>query len=434
MNILSMVQLRKAFNISKGEWPLVRSSFLFFFFLMSSYFILRPVRDEMGIQAGVANMQWLFTGTFVSMLLIIPVFGYLMKKVPRHKLIVGIYVFFTTNIVLFYFLFWFGSSWHLSAIFFVWLSVFNLFAISIFWSFNADIFDSDQAKRLFGPIAAGGSVGAISGPLITAFCVGFVGINNLLLISAGFLLASTYFLKNLVRKSKQSDDVNLHFASLSSIWQGLQLVWRSPFLKKIGLFILLYTSVSTFLYFEQAHIISNAFSSSSDRTFYFGTRDLLVNSLTLILQFFATQRFLKRYGIAVALMVVPAIAVLGFLSLGLLQNVTILLIVQVLYRSLNFSIQRPTRELLFTNLTIHEKYNSKNFIDTVIYRGGDALSGWLFAGLSAIISSLQLISLMTIPLAGAWLFVGNRIGRKFTNISTKTENYENETIISKKSA
>ncbi|WP_436517764.1 NTP/NDP exchange transporter [Ekhidna sp. To15] len=401
---------------------------------MSSYFILRPVRDEMGIQAGVANMQWLFTGTFVAMLFIIPVFGYLMKKVSRDQLLPRIYIFFTSNILLFYLLFLTTSSQLLAAGFFIWLSVFNLFVISIFWSFNADIFNAEQAKRLYGPIAAGGSLGALFGPLMATFCVGFVGINNLLLISAGFLLIATLFLKDLVSKSQKSREVSLDTKSLASVWQGLILMWRSPFLKQIGVFILLYTSVSTFLYFEQAHIISGAYSSSTDRTFYFGTRDLLVNSLTLILQFFVTERFIRKVGIAIAMMIVPAIAALGFLSLGLAQSVTVLLIIQVLYRSLNFSIQRPSREMLFTRLTVYEKYNSKNFIDTVIYRGGDALSGWLFAGLSAVISSLQLISLLAIPIAGVWMIIGRRIGRKFEKVSIKTDNYENESIISKKSA
>ncbi len=434
MNLRNMTLIQRAFNISKTEWRLVRSSFLYFFFLMSSYFILRPVRDEMGISAGVDNMQWLFTGTFIVMLFIIPVFGFLMKKVPRHQLLPKIYVFFIANILFFYLLFKITTSPVLAACFFIWLSVFNLFVISIFWSFNADLFDSEQAKRLYGPIAAGGSCGAICGPLIATYCVGLVGVNNLLLISAGLLLIATFFLIDLVKKSKKTQTDNLKTVSISSVWQGLLLLRRSPFLKQIGLFILLYTSVSTFLYFEQAHIISEAFTSSADRTFYFGTRDLLVNSLTLILQFFLTERFLRKAGIVIALMIVPFIAAAGFLSLGLHQGVITLLIVQVLYRSLNFSIQRPSRELLFTGLTVHEKYNSKNFIDTVIYRGGDAISGWLFTGLNTLISSLHIISLFAVPIAAVWMLTGFRIGKMFNVITSKTNNHENPIIISKKSA
>lgn len=401
---------------------------------MSSYFILRPVRDEMGIQAGIDNMQWLFTGTFLVMLFIIPVFGYLMKKIPRHQLLLKIYFFFIAIILLYYLLFGLTTSGLLSASFFIWLSVFNLFVISIFWSFNADIFDAEQAKRLYGPIAAGGSMGAICGPLIATFFVQFIGINNLLLVSGGFLLIATFFLKDLIHQSKRSKEVSLETNSLTSVWQGLHLMMKSSFLRQIGLFILLYTSVSTFLYFEQAHIVSKAFTSSIERTSFFGTRDLLVNSITLILQFFVTERLIRKAGIASALMIVPIIAAVGFLFLGLAQTVTTLLIVQVLYRSLNFSIQRPSREILFTKLTVHEKYNSKNFIDTVIYRGGDTLSGWLFAGLSAIISSLQFISFLVIPLAAVWVFVGNKLGKTFNNISTKIDNYERETIVAKKSA
>ncbi|MEO9482369.1 MAG: MFS transporter [Ekhidna sp.] len=429
-----MVIFLRTFNIKTEEWKVVRSSFLYFFFLMSSYFILRPVRDEMGIQAGVENMQWLFTGTFAVMLFIIPVFGYLMKKVSRHRLLLKIYLFFGLNILAFYLLFLVVPSPILAASFFIWLSVFNLFVISIFWSFNADIFDSEQAKRLYGPIAAGGSCGAIFGPLVATYCVGFMGINNLLLISVFFLLIATFFLGHLMKAAKRSKEVNLQTSPISSIWHGLILIRRSPFLKQVGLFILLYTSISTFLYFEQAHIISEAFTSSEDRTFYFGTRDLLVNSLTLILQFFITERFIRKAGITIALMIVPLIAVAGFFTLGLHQAVIALLIVQVLYRSFNFSIQRPSREILFTRLSVHEKYNSKNFIDTVIYRGGDAISGWLFAGLNAIIHSISLISLLAVPIAAAWMLTGFRLGKMFNAIPSKTDNYEEQTIIQKKSA
>lgn len=434
MNFQVMVLIQRVFNISSGEWRQMFSSFLYFFFLMSGYFMLRPIRDEMGIKAGVDNMQWLFTGTFLVMVLIIPAFGFLMQRVPRYRLLPRIYLFFTGNIILFYFFFQWISSNFLSAAFFIWLSVFNLFVISIFWSFNADIFNSEQAKRLYGPIAAGGSSGAIFGPLMATLLVNFIGVLNLLLVSAGMLLVATYFLKELIRKSGRTNDNELKANTQTSIWQGLLLLWRSPFLKQIGLFILFYTSISTFLYFEQAHIISNAFTSSIDRTTYFGTRDLLVNSFTLLLQFFLAERIIRKVGITVALIVVPSIAILGFGALGIHQSVVVLLIIQILYRSLNFSIQRPAREMLFTRLTVHEKYNSKNFIDTVIYRGGDALSGWLFATLNAIISSLQVISFLAIPIAMGWLWSALKIGKMFNSVSLKISKNENQTNITKKSA
>ncbi|SNT20523.1 ATP:ADP antiporter, AAA family [Ekhidna lutea] len=433
MNSEQMDLVKRIFNISSGELKPVMASFFYFFFLMSSYFILRPVRDEMGIQAGVENMQWLFTGTFITMLLIVPVFGYLMKRYQRQKLIPGIYIFFCFNILVFYVLFTFFTVPFVSIIFFIWLSVFNLFVISIFWSFNADIFSSDQAKRLYGPIAAGGSSGAIFGPVIASSLAGQIGVTNLLLISALLLGLATYFLKRLIKHSNARGERKLVTPIKGSIWEGLKLMIRSPYLKQIGLFVLLYTCISTFLYFEQAHIISEAFAVSEDRTSYFGFRDLLVNSSTLFLQFFITERFLRKAGIIFCLILVPVVASFGFLSLGISQSVIVLLIVQVLYRSLNFSIQRPSREVLFTKVSVREKYNTKNFIDTALYRGGDALSGWLFAGLSAL-ASLQAISFLAIPLTVVWALSGLRSGRLFNSMTFNLDNNELQDVITKKSA
>ncbi|WP_350206121.1 MFS transporter [Ekhidna sp.] len=425
--------VKKVFNISNEEVKPVMASFFYFFFLMSSYFILRPVRDEMGIQAGVENMQWLFTGTFITMLLIVPVFGYLMKRYHRQKLIPGIYIFFCFNILVFYVLFSFFTVPFVSITFFIWLSVFNLFVISIFWSFNADIFSSDQAKRLYGPIAAGGSSGAIFGPIITSFLAGQIGVTNLLLISVLLLGLATYCLKQLIKHASIREERKLLAPIKGSIWEGLKLMIQSPYLKQIGLFVLLYTCISTFLYFEQAHIISVAFADSEDRTSYFGFRDLLVNSSTLFLQFFITERILRKAGIIFCLILVPIVALFGFLSLGISQSVVVLLIVQVLYRSLNFSIQRPSREVLFTKVSVQEKYNAKNFIDTALYRGGDALSGWLFAGLSAL-TSLQAISFLAIPLAVTWALAGLKSGRLFNSMTINLDKKELQDVITKKSA
>ncbi|MEQ6167088.1 MFS transporter [Ekhidna sp. MALMAid0563] len=425
--------MKKVFNISNEEWKPTMASFCYFFFMMSSYFILRPVRDEMGIQVGAENMQWLFTGTFITMLLIVPVFGYLMKRYQRQKLIPGIYIFFCFNILVFYFLFSTLKSPLIPVIFFIWLSVFNLFVISIFWSFNADIFSSDQAKRLYGPIAAGGSSGAIFGPIITSFLAGQIGVTNLLLISVLLLGLATYCLKQLIKHASIREERKLLAPIKGSIWEGLKLMIQSPYLKQIGLFVLLYTCISTFLYFEQAHIISVAFADSEDRTSYFGFRDLLVNSSTLFLQFFITERILRKAGIIFCLILVPIVALFGFLSLGISQSVVVLLIVQVLYRSLNFSIQRPSREVLFTKVSVQEKYNAKNFIDTALYRGGDALSGWLFAGLSSL-ASLQVISFLAIPIAVVWGIAGLRSGKLFNSQTFNLDKKELQHDHPKKSA
>ncbi len=434
MKFFNMDSLKSVFNVSEKEWKPVIYSFLYFFCLMSSYFILRPVRDEMGIQAGVENMQWLFTGTFIVMLLVVPIFGYLLKKVRRTVLIPGIYIFFSLNILLFYATFQWLDFLFTSSVFFIWLSVFNLFVISIFWSFNSDIFNAEQAKRLYGPIAGGGSTGAIIGPVLTSFLVGKIGINSLLLISTLLLILATVFIHLLIKNKQKDNERSLIHSSDTNIWSGIKMMFKSPMLRQVGMFILFYTTISTFLYFEQAHIISNAYSSSSERTAFFGTRDLLVNTFTLLFQFFLTERIIRRWGVAFCLMLVPLVAAIGFMGLALSQSVILLLIVQVIYRSLSFAVQRPAREVLFTTVSVNERYKSKNFIDTAVYRGGDAISGWLFAGLASVISSLQVVALLTVPIAVGWLLSGRRIGKIFSQKTIKFNHDIQESNLAKKSA
>jgi len=388
----------------------------------------------MGIQGGIENLQWLFTGTFASALLLAPVFGFLTRRVSRDKLIPGIFVFFSLNIVAFYIAFLTLESKLLSIAFFMWLSVFSIFAISIFWSFNSDIFNSDQAKRFYGPIAAGGSAGAIFGPTIAALFAGKIGVTNLLLISLGFMVLATFLAFQMAKMRKSQKEAKLVPSLNAGSWDGLRLILKSSFLKQISLFILLYTSISTILYFEQAHIVSNAFSSSADRTAFFGTRDLLTNIITLILQFFLTERIIRKWGVVFCLILVPLVSVLSFLSLSLSQSMYLILGIQVAYRSLNFSVQRPTREILFTVVTAEERYKSKNFMDTAVYRGGDAMSGWLFAGLSSVVGSLQVVAFIAIPLALSWVVVGLKTGRLFNRKNSTVYEIKNEIIITKKSA
>ncbi len=421
------------FNISNKEWKPPLYSFLYFFFLMTSYFILRPVRDEMGIQAGIEHMQWLFTGTFIVMLLVVPLFGLLVQKIPRKQLIPGIYLFFSANIFIFYLAFDFLKPNVVAVIFFIWLSVFNLFVISIFWSFNSDIFTPEQAKKLFGPIAAGGSTGAVLGPAVTTLLAGKIGIMNLLLISAGLLFISTLFIRQLLKGSRKETKKILSKPMKGTIWAGLKLIKESVLLRQISLFILLFTTISTFLYFQQGYIISENILSSDERTEYFGMRDLLVNVSTLIIQFFLTEKILKKWGVMIGITILPLISIVGFFFLAWSPTVYALLTFQVAYRSLNFSLQRPSREILFTSVGDEERYKSKNFIDTAVYRGGDALSGWLFAGLAATISSLPLISVIVLPIAAVWGVSGLRIGKLF-NAKNQMSNESTTQLIEARSS
>jgi AAA family ATP:ADP antiporter len=399
-------------SVKPAELKALLYSFAYFFCLLCGYYVLRPVRDEMGIQGGVENLQWLFTATFIAMLCTVPVFGWASSRFTRAKLLPAVYGFFISNIVIFYFLSRGGlvPPQYLARVFFVWVSVFNLFVVSVFWSFMVDLFDSEQAKRLFGFIAAGGSAGAVAGPALTGLLVGTLGPINLLLVSALFLgmaLFCVYRLRGWARRQQQTAPEALG----GGIFDGVRRVVQSPYLLGIGAYILLYTMISTFLYFTQAEIVRDAFTESSDRTRIFAMMDLVTNGLTIGLQVFVTGRIARRWGLPVILTLVPAIVIVGFAVLGFYPVLIVLICVQVLRRAGNYAIARPGREMLFSVLAREDKYKSKNFVDTVVYRGGDAVSGWAYAGLTAMGMMASGIAAVGAVVAAVWLVIGWKLGQ-----------------------
>ena len=406
-------------------------SFLYFFCLLCSYYILRPLRDEMGIAGGVRNLQWVFTGTFVVMLAAVPVFGAAASRFPRHRLLPVVYSFFSASILVFFALFR-AEVGHaaVARAFFIWVSVFNLFVVSVFWSFMADLFSTVQAKRLFAFIAAGGSAGAIVGPFLTAALAVRLGPVNLLPISAAFLGAAIVCINRLVQwahgkggggQESTEDAVSARRSSKvdegterpmgGGILAGIRIAFRSPYLMGIGLFIWLYTTVSTFLYFEQAHIVSNAFDDPAERTRLFASIDLGVNVLTIALQTVITGRVIKWFGLTMTLALVPLLAVFGFIGLGVAPVLPVLVAFQVMRRAGNYGIMRPAREMLFTVVDREAKYKAKNFIDTVVYRAGDAISGWVFVGLKGLGLGLSGIAFIAVPVAAAWVATGVMLGK-----------------------
>lgn len=413
-------RLARAVRAQPGELPGLSYAFVYFFSLLCAYYILRPVRDEMGIQGGIEQLQWMFTGTFAVMLLAVPLFGWAVARYPRRRLLPALYYFVVVNLLLFYALF--QSEWArpwIARAFFIWVSVFNLFIVSVFWSFMADLFDNAQAKRLFAVIAAGGSVGAIVGPGLTAGLTGYIGVANLLLISSGFLLVALGCIHLLLRWESRSvravtSDAGTETSAAigGSVIDGAVRVLRSPYLLAICLFVLLYTSLSTFLYFEQAHIVRAAFDDSERRTVLFAAIDLGVNTLTVLAQLFVTARLIDQLGLGVTLALVPVGLAVGFLMLAAHPVIAVLVAVQILRRAGNYAITRPGREILFTVLPRTDKYKSKNFIDTVVYRGGDALSAWAFAGLTGWGLGLAAIAYAAVPLALIWAALGLWLGRR----------------------
>lgn len=377
----------------------------------------------MGIIGGVENLQWLFTATFVAMFAAIPLFGWITSRYSRATFLPYVYYFFVFCILLFYILFQ-GQVEHiyLARAFFVWVSVFNLFVVSVFWSFMSDVYTSDQAKRVYALIAAGGTSGVLTGSSITTFLAVPFGLNNLLLISAGFLSLTLLCMNRINRwqsKSGTISETKIAGKTLpidqplgGNIWAGVGLTLRSPYLAGIALLMILFTTLATFLYFQQAEIIRDSFSSSGERARVFGAMDLATNSLTLLFQIFITSRIIKKFGLALTLALIPVLLGFGFLILSTAPVLSVIVVVQVLRRAGNYAVMRPAREALYVVLSREEKYKAKNFIDTVVYRGGDAVAGWFFAGLRALGLSLSSIALIAVPLAGVWAWVSYRLGRE----------------------
>jgi AAA family ATP:ADP antiporter len=413
-------------TVKPGEWKPLLWSFSYFFSLLCGYYIIRPMRDEMGIAGGVEHLQWLFSGTFLVMLAVVPFFGWLTRSFPPRRFLPYVYYFFIGNLLLFYVLFRVDLDHaYVARAFFIWASVFNLFIVSVFWSFMADIFSNAQAKRLFGMIAAGGTVGALTGPALTVVLVLPLGPNNLLLISAAFLGWAILCIHrlNTWRQSAALPDSVGHSPEKKSgasreeplggsVLAGVQLVLRSPYLLGICALMALFTTLATFLYFQQAFIIREYFSDPGKRTALFAAMDLAVNGLTLIIQLFLTGRIVKHVGLSWTLAIIPLFLMIGFLILGLVPSLVVIVVVQVLRRAGNYAVMRPGREMLYVVLSKEEKYKAKNFIDTVIYRGGDAVSAWVYAGMLAIGFSGAGIALTAVPLAGVWAWISFRLGNK----------------------
>lgn len=398
-------------------------SFAYFFCLLCGYYILRPVRDEMGIQGGLENLPWLFTATFFAMLAALPIFGWVSARFARRKLLPIVYLFFAANLFVFWLLMEFRFAEETTArVFFVWLSVFNLFVVSVFWSFMADLFRNEQARRLYGFISAGGSLGALAGPSLTALLADDVGPARLLLLSACMLLLATVCIERLGVWAKTLAPRSASGKPLGgSIFAGITLALKSPYLIGIALYVVLGTALGTFLYFHQAHIVAEQLATPGERTALFAQIDLAVNALTLVCQLFLVNRLIQHFGVSFALVLLPAIAVAGFLLIGLFPTLAVLVAFQVLRRAGEYAIARPSREILFTVLTREEKYKSKNFIDTVVFRGGDAVSGWLFAGLQVLGLGFAGIAFAAVPIAMVWAGTGWMLGRSQEEMRVRLE-------------
>ncbi|MGA9194345.1 MAG: MFS transporter [Pseudolabrys sp.] len=360
-------------------------SFAYFFALLAGYYVLRPLRDQMGIAGGVKNLPWLFTATFITLLVAQPLYGALVARLPRARFIPIVYHFFVANLVLFWVLLTFGVETVLVArIFFVWVSVFNLFAVAVFWSFMADLFTSEQGKRLFGFIGAGGTAGALLGPIMTIWLSVPLGPVNLMIAAAVLLEIAVFCVYRLERAAVVHTGPKATTENIGgSAFAAIPELVRSPYLLGIAVWVALLSYAATIIYFEQAHIVSEAVKSAGLQTRVFASIDLAVSLLTLVTQLLVTGQLLKRVGTGVAAAALPAVYVVGFAVLAVMPTLAVVMTIQVLQRWMHFAIASPARQLFFTVVTREEKYKAKNLVDVVVYRGSDALSGWIFDTMQA---------------------------------------------------
>ena len=415
-------------GVRPEEARIVLLSAAYFFCLLSAYYVIRPIRDQFGVAGGPQDLPPLFTATLAVMLIAHPVFTSIVSRWPRKRFVTVTYRFFMVCLLAFYVLLqavpsgstpwvWVGRS------FFVWTSVFNLFVVSVFWSFMTDIYRERDSRRLFGLIGVGGTLGGIVGSSITAFLVEVVSVPNLFWFSILLLEGAVLCVKALDRRvgaqSGPKTDGGLDGPRPApgsviggSALEGIKRVASSPYLLGICAFMLLFTFGSTFLYYMLGEFVSGIFVAPEARAAIYARLDLAVNTLTLVTQLFLTGRILKWLGVGLTLAILPLVSIIGFLSLGAAPIFAVFVVFWVLRRGVNFAVAIPAREVLFTVLRRRDKYKAKNFNDTVVYRTGDLAGIWSFNGLGALGLTTAAMAWSVVPVAGVWLVVALWLGRR----------------------
>lgn len=409
------LRLARLLGARPDELVALVGGFTLFFLLFAGYFMLRPVRETMGIAGGVDNLQWLFLATFAATLVVVPVYGWVSARVARRRLLPITYGCAAVTLIAFAAgLYASPDNVWLGRTFYVWLSVYNLFVVSIAWSLMADVCRVGQAQRLFGQIAAGASLGGLAGPLAGGLLAPVVGHAGLLLISALLLLATLLAVRAVVRwreaHAQQDDDAQDAAQPLGGgVFAGLTLIARSPRLLGICAFVILLASVSTFLYFEQARLVDATFKDRVRQTQVFSAIDVAVQSLTILIQVFVTGRLTRRLGVVVLLAAVPLAMVGGFALLAVAAAFPVLVAVMIVRRVGEYALVRPGREMLFAAVDPETKYKAKNAIDTVVYRGGDAVSAFLNNAVGSL--GPAAVPILGAGIAAVWAAVGFGLGR-----------------------
>jgi AAA family ATP:ADP antiporter len=411
-----MDRLRRLLQIETAEIGAVAWSFLYFFAVLASYYVVRPLRDEMSVAVGPDGLKHLFLVVFLVMLAAVPVFGWVVATFPRQRVAPVVYMFFIANLAVFWVLLSAGApGFWLAAAFFVWVSVFNLFVVSLFWSVMADIWTAHDAKRVYGLIAAGGSLGAFTGPLLTQSLVHALGVANMLLVSAallGLALAAVAGLRRAIGRVEAEDAGAANHGSAATVMiDGARRVFSSPYLAGIAAWITVANLISTYFYAEQARIVGAVIATPADRVQLFARMDLAVSVLTIAAQLLVTGKVLRRIGVGLAMAALPASAIVGLVALAAVPTLAVLVVVIVAERAIQFALANPAMRVLYTSAEPEAKYSAQNFIDTVVFRGADAASAWLFNGLKGLGLGAGAVAVVTLPFAVAWLVASVMLGR-----------------------
>jgi AAA family ATP:ADP antiporter len=397
-------------------------SMLYFFFLFGSYSVVKPVRDAMGTVYGIAHIQELFTGTFIASFIFAPLYAGLASRLKLSTFLPWVYGFVAVSILIFYALFALGAEhdrW-VAAAFYIWVSTFNMLIISVFWTFMADIFSRTQAKRLFGFIAAGGTVGGIAGPAVATFLAKLVGNGGLMLISAGGFVVTAFIVVSIAGEKErliaaagaeaQRTTLN-HRLGGGNPFDGFVLLMRSPYLLWVALFLLLMTWISTIVYIQLGDLITKAFPSREARTQAYASIDLAVNSAAVVLQLFGTGRIISRFGVKTGLLLNPVIMVVAFLAIVFSPVLLVLGSIQVIRRVAEYAIAKPTREMLFTVVDQESKYKAKNVIDTVVYRFGDLSAAWI--GTALLPFGIAGLAIFGAIVSAVWFPIAYLLGKRY---------------------
>lgn len=417
-------RLKRAVAVQDDEVRTVAWAFIYFFCLMAGYYVLRSLRDAMGVAGGVKQLPWLFMGTLATTTACTPLLSLVVSRYSRSKFIPLVYRFFQVNLAVFFLLFKLypgGGQVYVARAFFVWVSVFNLFAVSVFWGYMADIFNSEQGKRLFGLIGLGGTLGAASGAFLNTQLAERLGVVNLLIVSGVLLelgVQSVHQLVRIARPRVANFVIPDRPIAAGGIFEALARVFYSPYLLGISVCMLMYTVSTTFLYFEQARIVKAAFGTDEARTAFLAKIDLYINLVTAVMQLLITARLVMFMGVGASMAFVPIVTMAGFVALLKHPTAAVLLWFQVVKNAANYGLGRPAREALYTVVRPEEKYKSKSFIDTFVFRAGDAAGAWAYKFITEPLAALLatpagvLVGVSVGAMSAVWIVYSAWLGRR----------------------